>query len=71
MAVARKCDVCGKLFEMRRKQGLLIRDYIDIGTLTDNHNWLSHDDLDLCPECMGHVMKTLYSLGLKEEDEDE
>ena len=63
MALAKKCDICGKLYEtynFRKNQnepsGIML-----VNVCTDD-KYYSGDVTDCCPECMNEIMETIKSL---------
>lgn len=56
MAIAKKCDICGKLYELyniknneNKTNGLMFLN------LDDNRKYYGHDSIDCCPECMKSI----------------
>lgn len=63
MAIAKKCDVCGKLYEEYNVK----EDPDNVNGLMflnlDNHNrYLSHKAIDLCPKCMESIKNWIDAL---------
>lgn len=63
MALAKKCDICGKLYEtynFRKNQnepsGIML-----VNVCTDD-TYFSGDVIDCCSECMDTIMETIKSL---------
>ena len=63
MALAKKCDICGKLYEtynFRKNQnepsGIML-----VNVCTDD-KYHPGDVIDCCPECMDKIMETIESL---------
>lgn len=63
MALAKKCDICGKLYEtynFRKNQnkpsGIML-----VNVCVDD-TFYSGDVTDCCPECMAAIMNTVDSL---------
>ena len=67
MATARKCDICGKLYEFRNNYD----NYIEVGTLTINNNIDAREIYDLCRGCSKVIKETMLKLSMnKEVNED-
>ena len=60
MAVAKKCDICGKFYELynvkndsKNTNGFMFLN------INDERKYYAHDIIDCCPECMrsirGHI----------------
>lgn len=67
MAGARKCDACGKFYEVyniveNRKKPSGIR----LLNIDHEGKFYQHEPIDLCPDCMNSIM---YILNQKKEEE--
>lgn len=52
MAVAKKCDVCGKLYELyNMKKSAKNWNAIQFYNRDENNKYFCHGILDICPEC--------------------
>ena len=70
MAIAKKCDVCGKLYESYNiKYDSKKPNGVKFLSIDNNGKYFSYEALDLCPECMKSIMSYIESL--KEEKKDE
>lgn len=63
MAVAKKCDICGKLYEpynerheVKKPNGFM---FLNIDT---NGKYYSNNTIDCCPECMESIKDYIKSL---------
>ena len=63
MAIAKKCDVCGKLYELYnlehdedKPNGIT---FLNIDYIQEHYY---HDDLDCCPQCMNSIKDHLLML---------
>lgn len=74
MALAKKCDICGKLYEtynfrknQNRPSGIML-----VNVCTDG-DYFQGDVRDCCPECMHVITEAIKSLGpaMPEMREDE
>lgn len=56
MAIARKCDVCGKLYEEynTKRDKKNTNGFMFLNRL-DNRNYYDHDPYDCCPKCMTYI----------------
>lgn len=63
MAIAKKCDICGKLYELynTRNDGDHTNGLMLLNIDYDNKYW-SHGKIDCCPECMESIRKHIQSL---------
>ena len=63
MAIAKKCDICGKLYEIynakndaKHTNGIM---FLNI----DRHNkYYAHDTIDCCPECHESIKQHIETL---------
>lgn len=63
MALAKKCDICGKLYEtynFRKNQNK--PSGIMLVNVCAGDDYYSGDIIDCCPECMEAIMNTYNSL---------
>ena len=68
MAIAKKCDICGKLYEeynfeqsMENSNGFMLLNIDCKGTYSDG------PAVDCCPECMKSILEHIDSLAKKQE----
>ena len=72
MAIAKKCDICGKLYETynvcrnpNKPNGLQLL------SIDDKREFYSYSLIDCCPECMESIKNHMESLkGDKSDDEN-
>lgn len=63
MAIARKCDVCGKFYEeYNTKRDKKNTNGFMFLNLLDNQNYHDHDPYDCCPECMTSIRNYVNAL---------
>ena len=67
MAEARKCDRCGKLYEIYTVIGLP-NDLRKVSTITTGNDNADNESRDLCPECMDEFIEW-YKKGQEQENE--
>lgn len=67
MAKAKKCDRCGKLYEVYTVNGLP-DDLRKISTITTGNDNADNISRDLCPECMKEFIDW-YKKGQEQENE--
>lgn len=67
MALARKCDRCGKLYEIYHVIGLP-DDLTRVSTIRTGNNNAENMRRDLCPECMKEFIEW-YKKGQEQENE--
>lgn len=67
MAKARKCDRCGKFYDIYTINGLQ-DDLAKISTITTGNLNSNNISRDLCPECMNEFIEW-YKKGQEQEDE--
>lgn len=67
MALARKCDRCGKLYEIYYATGLP-DDLSKVSTIRTGNNNAENMIRDLCPECMKEFIEW-YKKGQEQENE--
>lgn len=65
MASAKKCDICGKLYELyndkddvEKPNGLM---FLNIDAY---RKYFGHDIVDCCPECMSLIIDFIATLGI-------
>lgn len=63
MAIAKKCDICGKYYELynvarnaSKPNGFMVVN------IDSKEQYFSHDALDCCPECMDSILAHIESL---------
>ena len=63
MAIAKKCDICGKLYELynvrcdsEKVNGLMFLN------LDSKNQYFTHNTIDCCPECMKSIQDHIDSL---------
>lgn len=63
MAIAKKCDICGKLYELynikndgNKTNGLMFLN------LDANRKYYGHESIDCCPECMNSIRNHVDAL---------
>lgn len=63
MALAKKCDVCGKLYERYNEENN-IEDVNGIMFLNIDRvgKYFSHGTMDCCPECMKNIKEFIENL---------
>ena len=68
MALAKKCDICGKLYEVynfgkssNKPNGFMLLN------IDSTMNYFKGPVRDCCPECMNSIMKHIESLKKREE----
>lgn len=63
MAIARKCDVCGKFYEEynTKRDKKNTNGFMFLNRL-DNRNYYDHDPYDCCPECMTSIRNYVNAL---------
>lgn len=63
MASAKKCDICGKLYEVYndRKDADKVNGLRFLNIDANSKYW-SHDMIDCCPECMQSIKNHIESL---------
>ena len=68
MAIAKKCDICGKLYEeynfeqsMENSNGFMLLN------IDRNGDYFRGPACDCCPECMKSILEHIDSLAKKEE----
>ena len=65
MALAKKCDRCGTLYEHYKKEN-----HIRIGeTVVDGTTMCAFKDYDLCPDCMNWLQRWISCKGKLKEAE--
>ena len=63
MALAKKCDICGKLYETyTSKDNQLKPSGIMFVNVCADNTYYSGNVTDCCPECMSTIMDTVDSL---------
>lgn len=67
MATARKCDICGKLYEFYDN----FDNYIEIGKLTIRRNIHRSKCHDVCLECSKAIKDTMLKLSMNKEVEED
>ena len=68
MAVAKKCDICGKLYEEYNvKQSKDNFNGFILLNIDYKGNYFHGPACDCCPECMKSILKHISSLTKKEE----
>lgn len=69
MAIAKKCDICGKLYEeYNTKRDKKNTNGFMFLNLLDNQNYYDHDPYDCCPECMTSIRNHVNALRGKERE---
>ena len=63
MAIAKKCDICGKLYEFDRRAEYHGFSY---ETMDIKGSIMNSKTLDCCPECMDAIKKCVETLSNKE-----
>ena len=72
MAVAKKCDLCGALYEYepdKKKPAESINGIALVHNYT-NSNYYIYDRLDCCPDCMHSIQVTIELLKKKGEENE-
>lgn len=63
MSIARKCDMCGKLYEeYNQKHDEKNPNGIMLLNIVENGNYYGNSKIDCCPECMTSILKTIENL---------
>lgn len=63
MATAKKCDICGRLYESYNIRNLDERTNAFMLLNLDNQGkYYSHGPYDCCPDCMSSIRLTIYNL---------
>ena len=75
MAIAKKCDICGKLYEQYntkrdKKNTKNTNGFMFLNLLYDD-NYYEHDPYDCCPECMTSIRNCINALGGKKGGTDD
>ena len=63
MAIAKKCDICGKLYEFAPKA---VHHGLSFEKMNIKGSILHSETLDCCPECMDAIEKLVVTLSNKE-----
>lgn len=71
MSLAKKCDRCGKLYEIYKVKGSN-KDFNGVATIEilNNRNYQGKDILDLCSECRDSLDEWLHLPGIIKKDGD-
>ena len=73
MAVAKKCDLCGALYEYKKKSECNTDESangVALLYINDNNNYFVYDSLDCCPDCMHSIQVTIKLLKEKGEENE-
>ena len=74
MAVAKKCDLCGALYEYKKKSECNTDESANGIALVHNYydsiNYFIYDRLDCCPDCMHSIQVTIKLLKEKGEENE-
>lgn len=63
MAFAKKCDICGKLYEVyNMKQNSEKTNGIMFLNIDETRSYYSHRAIDCCPECMKSIKDHIEEL---------
>lgn len=63
MSVAKKCDICGSLYELYNKKFSEKNwNAIQLFNRDENDSYFSHPIRDICPKCQEELMKTVERL---------
>lgn len=63
MSVAKKCDICGSLYELYNKRDSETNwNALILLNRSENDNHFSHPIRDICPKCQKEIMKTIKRL---------
>lgn len=72
MASAKKCDICGVLYEYKPKSECITDESANGIAIVHNYydtiNYFVYDRLDCCPNCMHSIQDLIKSLKIKGEE---
>ena len=63
MAIAKKCDLCGKYYEQYNyKNSSSDTNGFMLLNIDANGKYWSHSPYDCCPDCMNHIRSTINDM---------
>lgn len=70
MAIAKKCDICGKLYEQynTKRDKKNTNGFMFLNLFYDDNSYCEYDPYDCCPECMTSIRNHINVLRGKERE---
>ena len=67
MAIAKKCDICGKLYERyNERENQNKPNGFRLMSIDENKKYYAYKVTDCCPDCMESILQHIERLGGKE-----
>lgn len=64
MSLAKKCDLCGKLYEpYNEKRDKMHPNGYALMSIDTNMKYFQYKQTDCCPDCMEAILQTITNLG--------